>query len=69
MSHMEVCRYSYFRLCGYFQGPWVSFVRKDELLVRVTKLLQRLVSHEVTAYLSTLTFFNLMSYGHIIVRM
>ena len=23
MSRMEVCPYSYFRCCGYFQGPWV----------------------------------------------
>ena len=25
MSHMEICPYSYFRLWGYFWGPWVSF--------------------------------------------
>ena len=48
---MEVCPYSYFRWCGYFRGPWVSFVvTTDEFSVRVTKLLQELVSHELTAY-------------------
>ena len=24
--HMKVCPYSYFWWCGYFWGPWVSFV-------------------------------------------
>ena len=30
MLHMEVCPYSYFLWCGYFQGPLVSFVMTDE---------------------------------------
>ena len=33
------------------------------------KLFQGLVSHELTAYLSILTYFNSMDYGHIIKRM
>ena len=49
---MEVCPYSYFQWCRYFQGPWVSFVTTDEFSVRVTKILQGFVSHELTAYLS-----------------
>ena len=35
---MEVRPYSYFRWCGYFWGPWVSFVMTDEFSVRVTKI-------------------------------
>ena len=35
---MKVCPYSYFRWCGYFQGPSVSFVMTDEFSVRVTKI-------------------------------
>ena len=38
MSRIEVCPYSYFRWCGYFRGPWVSFVTTDEFSVRVTKI-------------------------------
>ena len=56
---MEVCPYSYFRWCGYFWGAWVSFVRTDEFSVRVKKLLQGLVSHELTAYLSIFNQFKL----------
>ena len=33
-------------------GPFVLFIFTDEFSVRVTKLLQGLVSHELTAYLS-----------------
>ena len=52
-SHMAVSSYSYFPWCGYFRGPWVSFLTTDEFSVRVTKkLLQGLVSYELTAYLS-----------------
>ena len=29
--------YSYFCWCGYFQGPWVSFLVTDEFSVTVTK--------------------------------
>ena len=36
--HMEVHPCSYFRWCGYFWGPWVSFVTTDEFSVRVTKI-------------------------------
>ena len=35
----------------------MSFVMTDELSVRVTKLLQGLVSHEFTAYLSVFNIF------------
>ena len=56
-SQMEVRPYSYFRWCGYFWGPWVSFVTADEFSVRVTKLLQGLVSHELTLYLSVFKLF------------
>ena len=34
---MEVCPYSYFWWCGYFRGPWVSFVTTDDFPVRDTK--------------------------------
>ena len=39
---MEVRPYSYFWWCGYFWGPWVSFVMADEFLVRVTKITSRI---------------------------
>ena len=42
MYCMEVCPYSYFWLCGYFQGRWVSFVTTDEFSVRVTKITSRI---------------------------
>ena len=35
---------------GYFQCPWVSFVLIDEFSVRVWKLLQGLVSHELSTF-------------------
>ena len=41
-SRMEVHPYSYFQLCGYFRGPWVSFITTDELSVRVTKITSRI---------------------------
>ena len=41
-SHTEVHYYSYFWWCGYFGGPWVSFVRTDEFSVRVTKITSRI---------------------------
>ena len=50
MSCTEVCPSSYFRYSGYFWGPWVSFATTHKLSVRVTKLLQGLVSHELTVY-------------------
>ena len=54
---MEVCPYSYFLWCRYFWGPLVSFITTDEFSVRLTKLLQWLVSHELTAYLSVFNLF------------
>ena len=33
---------SYFQWCGYFRGPWVSFVTTDEFSVRVTKITSRI---------------------------
>ena len=42
MSCMEVCPYSYFWWCGYFQGSWLSFVTTDEFLVRDTKIVSRI---------------------------
>ena len=47
----------------------MSFVMTGEFSVRVTKLLQGLVSHELTAYLSIFKLFKLMNYGHIIQSM
>ena len=46
----------------------MSFVTTDEFSARVTKLLQGLVSHELTAYRSVFELF-LMNYDHIIKRM
>ena len=54
---MEVCPYSYFQYCGNFCGSWVSFIITDEFSVRVQKLSHKLVSHELTVYLSV---FNLL---------
>ena len=70
-SCMEVRNYSYFRRCGYFGGPLVSFVMADELPVRVTK------SHFKDWYLMKsqpiflfLSYLNLVNYGgHIIKSM
>ena len=59
---MEVRLYSYFRWCGYFWGPWASFVTTDEFSVMVKKkkeLIQVLVSHEITAYFSIFNQFKL----------
>ena len=58
-SRMEVCPYSYFQWCGYFWGSWVSFVTADSSQLGSQKLLQRLVSHELTAYLSIFNLFKL----------
>ena len=40
--HMEVRPYSDFQWCGYFWGPWVSFVPTDKFSVRVTKITSRI---------------------------
>ena len=41
-SHMEVRLFSYFRWCGYFRGPCVSFVTTDEFSVSFTKIISRI---------------------------
>ena len=41
-SRMEVRSYSYFRWCGYFGGPWVSFVITDGFSTRVTTITSRI---------------------------
>ena len=57
-SLMEVHSYSYFWWCGYFWGLWVSFVMTDDQWGS-QKLLQQLVSHELTTYLSIFNLFEL----------
>ena len=44
--------------CGYFQGPWVSFVTTDEFSIGSQQFLQGFVSHELTAYLSIFNVFS-----------
>ena len=56
---MEVRPYSYFQWYGYFWGPCLSFVMTDEFSMSVTKIIQGLVSHELTAYLSIFNLFKL----------
>ena len=41
-SHMEVRSYSYFRWCGYFWGPWASFVTTGKFSMRVTKITSKI---------------------------
>ena len=41
-SRIEVHPYSYFQWCGYFWGPWVSFVTTDAFSGRVTKITSRI---------------------------
>ena len=41
-SHMELRPSFYFWWCGYFWGPWVSFVTTDKFSVRVTKITSRI---------------------------
>ena len=60
---MEVRPYSYFRWCGYFWGPWVSFATTDEFLVKVGVSW----THSLPFYF--LTYLNLMNYDHIIKNM
>ena len=38
----EVRPYGYFRWCGYFWVPWVSFVTANEFSVKVTKITSRI---------------------------
>ena len=64
---MEVCPYSYFRWCGYFRGPWVSFVTTVEFSVRVTKITSSIgVSWTHSLPFCSWLIFNSMNYGHII---
>ena len=56
-SRMEMRPYSYFWWRGYFWGLWVSFFTTDEFSVRIHKLFQELVSHDLTAYLSIFHLF------------
>ena len=42
MFSIEVCPYSYFWCCGYFRGPWVSFVMRNKYSVRVTKITSKI---------------------------
>ena len=49
----KMCPYNYFRWCGYFLGPCVSFLTSDEFSVRITKITSRVgVSLELTVYFS-----------------
>ena len=57
MLRMEMCPYSSIRWFGCFRCPWLSFIRTDEFSVRVKKLLQGLVSYELTTYVSDLDLF------------
>ena len=52
-SRMEVHPYSYFWWCGYYWGPWVSFVMVDEFQGRITKINSRIGvswSHSLPCY-------------------
>ena len=56
---MEVCPYSYYRWCGYFRGPWVSFavVMTNEFSARVTKITSRVGVSWTHSHLSVFTLF------------
>ena len=54
---MEMCPYSYFRWCGYFWIPWVHLLRQMSTQWVSQELLQGLVSHDLTAYLSVFYLF------------
>ena len=58
-SHMDVRPYSYFWWCRYFWDPRVSFVTTDEFSVRFTKITSRMLSHDLTAYLTIFNLFKL----------
>ena len=56
----EMHPYSYFQWCGYFWGPWVSqLVWQMSSQCGSLKLLQGLVSNELTDYLSIFNLFEL----------
>ena len=67
MLCLEVCPYSYFRWCGYFRGPWVSFVTTDKFSVRFTKITSR-ISWTHSLPLCFLPIFNSVNNDHIIKR-
>ena len=56
---MEVHPYSYFQWCGYFWGPWVSFVTTLSSQWGPQKLIQELISDELKAYLCVFDLFKL----------
>ena len=61
-SRMELRPYSYFRWCGYFWGPWVSFVTTDEFSVTVSNITSRIGvswTHNLPFYF--LTYLNIMA--------
>ena len=58
-SCMEVHPYSYFRWSGYFWGPWASLLWQMSSEWGSQKLIQGLVFHELTAYLSVFNLFYL----------
>ena len=62
---MEVCLYSYFQWCEYFEGLCVSFVTTDLLRydIFVTKI-TFLWTHSLPICFEPI--FNSMNYGHII---
>ena len=57
MLRTEVCPCSYFWWCGYFCGPWCHLFRQMSYQRVSQTLLQGLVSHEVTVYLSVFNLF------------
>ena len=56
---MEVHPDSYFRWCGYFWGPWVSFLTTDKFSVRFTKITSRAGVSWTHSYLSISNLFKL----------
>ena len=66
-SQMEVRSYSYFRWCGYFWGPWMSFVTTNEFSVKVSKnYFKDLCLMNSQPIFVFLIYLNLMNYEHII---
>ena len=54
---MEVCSYSYFWCCEYFQGPWCHLLQQMSSQWGSQNVLQGLVSHELTPYFSVFNLF------------
>ena len=65
---MKVCPYIYFRCCWYFRGPWGHLLRQMSSQWGSQQLLQGLVFHELTVYLSDFDLFLSQWNGHIIER-